>query len=444
MWQDRRSNREEKRSAADHRTPYERDRTRLIHCAAFRRLQRKTQILGTREGDFHRTRLTHSLEVDSIARSLVRNLHYQHQNKKLFFPWLSHLPDDDLIAVIALSHDIGHPPFGHGGEAALNYWMRDYGGFESNGQTLRLLTSLEESHAPFGLDFTRRTLLGVLKYPTPYSKVKDFSNITQKKLNLAKNIPSLFPPKCYLDDEQPVVDWILEAFNEKDKALFQTLSSEHKTLYHSLDCSIMNIADDIAYGVHDLEDAIYLGLVSRDEFQAWEDKNHRKLSDLWSKTTFSKDSVLSSTHHFFDQLFHVDIAKRKQAIGRMVNIFITSVEIHEPDSDFKEPLLHYNVRLSKNISPILEYLKDFVFDRVINSFDAQTTEHGGQVVISHLFEALSSNPEQLLTASYRTQYCKAVTEKGVNAGMRIICDYIASMTDDCAYKLHKRLFGLGV
>ena len=157
MWTQRRSGQTNQRGTRDHRNPFERDKTRVIHCPAFRRLQRKTQILGTDEGDFHRTRLTHSLEVASIGHSIVRNLAIKPKE-------FSDLPHDDLINAICLLHDIGHPPFGHGGEVALNYMMRNYGGFEGNAQTLRLLTKLESFKSTYGLDLTRRTLLGIIKY----------------------------------------------------------------------------------------------------------------------------------------------------------------------------------------------------------------------------------------------------------------------------------------
>src|SRR3990167_5443716 len=162
-WTERRSGQTTTRGKGDHRTPFERDHTRVIHSAAFRRLQRKTQILGCHEGDFHRTRLTHSLEVASIGRSITRNLSLRPNNQVIAFL----LPADDLISAICLLHDIGHPPFGHAGEAALNYKMQDAGGFEGNAQTIHLLTQLEENYGNHGLDLTRRTLLGLLKYPIP-------------------------------------------------------------------------------------------------------------------------------------------------------------------------------------------------------------------------------------------------------------------------------------
>ena len=147
----------------DHRKEFERDRARVIHSSAFRRLQAKTQILGVLEGDFHRTRLTHSMEVAQIGRGMVLNLANRYPHLKDLLPPL------EQIETNGLAHDLGHPPFGHGGEIALNYIMSAFGGFEANGQTLRILSTLE-SHTPkYGLDLTRRSLLGILKYPVPVS-----------------------------------------------------------------------------------------------------------------------------------------------------------------------------------------------------------------------------------------------------------------------------------
>ena len=151
--------------SGDVRSQFDRDEARLIHSAAFRRLQSKTQVLGLGESDFYRTRLTHSMEVAQIGRGIVQYL----SKKKKFKEHKDHLPDISLITAICLAHDIGHPPFGHGGEVALNYCMRDYGGFEGNGQTLRILGKLDKYTADHGLNPTRRMLLGVLKYPASYN-----------------------------------------------------------------------------------------------------------------------------------------------------------------------------------------------------------------------------------------------------------------------------------
>ena len=147
----------------DTRSEYERDESRLIHSAAFRRLQSKTQVLGLGENDFYRTRLTHSMEVAQIGRGIVQFL-----DKNCDKVLGEHLPESALISSICLAHDIGHPPFGHGGEVALNYCMRGYGGFEGNGQTLRILGKLDKYTEYHGLNPTRRMLLGILKYPVTY------------------------------------------------------------------------------------------------------------------------------------------------------------------------------------------------------------------------------------------------------------------------------------
>jgi dGTPase len=143
------------------------DYARVVHSASFRRLQGKTQILNLGDSDFYRTRLTHSLEVAQIAEAIAR------QFRKDFkaHPAFKHLPSASTIRAIALTHDLGHPPFGHGGEVALNYCMRNDGGFEGNGQTLRILSKLEKFSAKSGANMTRRTLLGVLKYPVSFSIV---------------------------------------------------------------------------------------------------------------------------------------------------------------------------------------------------------------------------------------------------------------------------------
>jgi dGTPase len=425
MWTLRRSNNTKNRSFDDHRTPFERDNTRVIHSAAFRRLQRKTQILGTDEGDFHRTRLTHSLEVASIAKSLVRNLRVRH-------PSLEILPSDDLISAISLLHDIGHPPFGHGGEVALNYSMREAGGFEGNGQTIRLVTKIENTYGEHGLDLTRRTLLGILKYPSSYSTLKKITPPDTTKMPIRIN--DWLPPKCYLDSEQLLIDWILEPLSNKDRDLFQTINrpknDQHgKTHYQSLDCSIMNIADDIAYGVHDFEDAIYLKLIQRSDidskaFESTYDKaNHRQ--------------TLPAFSDMLDHLFNADNMLRKNAIGSLVNFFVTQTHINQTP-EFNDPLLIHTAKLTDVAKCLLSTFKDIIYKQVIDSPEARTIEYGGQTVVLKLFEAIESNPLALLNLDSRKKYQLANNEIDAK---RQICDHIANMTDEYAYRMHERLFG---
>ena len=430
MWTDRRSGQSHQRGTHDHRDPFERDRTRVIHCPAFRRLQRKTQILGTDEGDFHRTRLTHSLEVASIGHSLIRQL----QAQASFAQLNPLLPNDDLISVICLLHDIGHPPFGHGGEVALNFMMRAHGGFEGNGQTLRLLTKVENSYGEFGLDLTRRALLGILKYPTPRSQVV-MTSLPEVKENFSKTIRvnDWLPPKAYYDCEQTEVDWILDPFTPEEKQCFQSLkqvptATKHgKAAWHSLDCSIMNTADDIAYGVHDLEDAIHLRLIQREQLDT---ADFRRL--------LGQTQLSAQAENLINQLFAKQLADRKQAIGEMVNYFITASEAQICCPDFDNPLLKFNMVLIPEAEALLDYLKATIFQHVIDSQEARTFEYGGQTVVLRLFEAISSNPSSLLDNKNRDLYSQAQDDW---SAYRVICDYIANMTDEYAYRMHERLFG---
>lgn len=431
MWTHRRSGQTNQRGSQDHRDPYERDRTRVIHCPAFRRLQRKTQILGTDEGDFHRTRLTHSLEVDSIGRSIVRNL-ITNQDQPSFLANL--LPNDDLISVICLLHDIGHPPFGHGGEVALNYMMRHYGGFEGNGQTLRLLTKVETSYGDFGLDLTRRALLGILKYPVRRSNVvaKTLPPI-HDSIHKTIKINDWLPPKAYFDCEQPEIDWLLSPLSETDRILFQSLSKQPqdtksgKSAYHSFDCSIMDTADDIAYGVHDLEDAIHLRLINISHLDTPE------FRQLLSHTVLAQhqDRLMSS-------LFSDELCLRKQTIGEMVNYFITSTQIVITNEQFENNLLKYNIALIPEAAALLHYLMSCIYTNVIDSQEARTFEYGGQTVVLRLFDAISSNPASLLDNKNRDLFKQAKDE---TEAYRIVCDYLANMTDEYAYRMHERLFG---
>src|SRR5690606_8443661 len=235
---------------------------RVIHSASFRRLQGKTQILNLGDSDFYRTRLTHSLEVAQIAAGLAQQLAQNFPGH----PAVAALPGRNLIQAIACAHDLGHPPFGHGGEVALNYCMREHGGFEGNGQTLRLLSRLETYSASAGANLSRRTLLGVLKYPVAYSTVYQPGRVPRLRSDTvfvrSIDVQASAPPKCYLDTESSVVEWILSPLRPEDRAAFvewEERPGRHgRALHKSLDCSIMDVADDIAYGVHDLEDAIAL------------------------------------------------------------------------------------------------------------------------------------------------------------------------------------------
>lgn len=417
MWTIRRSFQEQKRSGDDHRSPYERDNTRVIHAAAFRRLQHKTQIHGSGHGDFHRTRLTHSLEVASIAKSLLRNL-------KRRIPDFQHFPCDDLVTTIALLHDIGHPPFGHGGEVALNYLMQDAGGFESNAQTLRLLTTLESTYEPYGLDLTKRSLLGVLKYPAPYSALKGMKK--------ADSIETAHPPKCFYDEDELIVCWLLESLSTEERAIFQAARSlsnhpHKKTRHHSLDCSLMNIADDIAYGVHDLEDAIVLNLLTREQFQS----SHF----LDTCRQIQSENLTVTGENLINALFSQNEAKRKHAIGVLVNFFITETELSCQNS-IQEPLCAFVVKQHPAAEALLDELKTLIFNTVITSPYGKKREKKGQQVLTELFTIAFTKPESIFSPEKLRDFHSRNADCDKK---RYISDALANLTDNSANSLYQTL-----
>ncbi|KDN30540.1 deoxyguanosinetriphosphate triphosphohydrolase [Vibrio fortis] len=413
----------------DHRSPFQRDRARVLHSAAFRRLQAKTQVHGTAINDFHRTRLTHSLEAAQLGTGIVAQL----KKKQPEFREL--LPSDSLIDSLCLAHDIGHPPYGHGGEVALNYMMRDHGGFEGNAQTFRIVTQLEPYTEHHGMNLSRRTLLGLIKYPSLISKVKATSMPEPVKHQRQLRAKDWMPAKGIYDHDKALFEWVLAPLSEHDQALIQQPRKSHvepfehnKTRFKSLDCSIMELADDIAYGVHDLEDAIVLGSVTKAQ---WMESAYPRLleaNDPW--VTHHLDSIT-------EMLFSGEQYRRKDAIGGIVNALLTSISIKPVDASFENPLLSHNAYLEPSMDSTLDKLKHFVSEFVIQVPEVQVIEYKGQQIIMDMFEAFSADPERLLPLVVKKQW-QSHTEECRK--MRVIADYISSMTDDLAQKMHQQLF----
>lgn len=420
-WLERRETRI--RAADDLRDDGDVDYARVIHSAYFRRLQGKTQILNLGDSDFYRTRLTHSMEVAQIAGGIVLQLERSFPDH----PAAAALPGRSLIQAIACAHDLGHPPFGHGGEVALSYCMRDAGGFEGNGQTLRILTSPVETTPQPGLNLCRRSLLGVLKYPAPYSRVANPA--MRPALHAGGSVLQTLdraaskPPKCYLDTEARVVDWVLAPLHHNERVQFaetREIPDDHaKTLHKSLDCSIMDVADDIAYGVHDLEDAIGLKLVTRDAFCR---AVPAEISASFGQPHERIVAALFGPSH-----------RRKAMIGALVHHFIASTRLTE-DARFETPLLRFRVTLPKGPGTFLGALKKFIFKTVIDSPEVQQLEFKGQAMVVAVFEALQSDPGRLLPLNWRDRFDKA------GGDPRVICDYVAGMTDGYLLKTYERLF----
>jgi dGTPase len=429
-WHERRLG-ENKQRRNDHRSPYQRDRARILHSAAFRRLQAKTQVLGVGMNDFYRTRLTHSLEVSQIGTGICAQL-------KQKYPQLISLLDSmSLIESLCLAHDIGHPPFGHGGEVALNYMMRNDGGFEGNGQTFRILTALEPYTQFYGMNLCRRTLLGILKYPACHAELYQ-SHPKPEVSNYRQLKPSQWQPvKGIYDEDQPIVDWVLSPLSLADRKRFLATKTvdpgEHKrTLYKSLDCSIMELADDTAYAIHDLEDAIVMGIVTQ---AMWQQDVVDKLTssrDPWIEQEFATigDKLFSTAHHL-----------RKDAIGTLVNGFVTAITIDD-NPDFDEPLLRYNAALEPPFQEALDILKQFVYWRVIRKPEIQMLEYKGQQIVMELFEAFASDPQRLLPLNTQERWQTTCATDGNSH--RVIADYISGMTDEFAARLHQHLFSARV
>lgn len=411
------------------------DYGRVIHSASFRRLQGKTQILNLGDSDFYRTRLTHSLEVAQIAGGLAVQLARSFPDHSA----TASLPDRSQIHAIACSHDLGHPPFGHGGEVALNYCMRDAEGFEGNGQTLRLLARLENFSAAAGANLSRRSMLGVLKYPVALSRLRnpELRPRLQESPSVLQTIDlkASTPPKGYLDSETDVVDWILEPLGNADRDAFTSIEKREgkhaRTLHKSLDCSIMDLADDIAYGVHDLEDAIALRLVTERQF--------RDLVPEESCKSFVEERRLKGPTEsnapyeaMVDGLFG-DSNTRKRWVSRWVNHLITPARFIERP-EFKERLLRWRVEIPEGPARFLKALKELVMQVVIRSPGVQHLEFKGQSMVVSVFEAMQSDPERLLPRDAHAKF------EAAGGDLRYISDFVAGMTDTYLLKTYERLF----
>lgn len=409
VWEERRA--ENKPRPNDYRTEWERDLSRITHSFAFRRLQGKLQVIGFTAGDFHRTRLTHSLEVAQIARGMVTVLRGQGRISKDL------LPDRDLIDSICLAHDIGHPPFGHAGESALNNCLTsgisgNPVGFEGNGQTLRILSHLESHSYPNGLNLTRRTLLGILKYPVAFSKVYD-----------ANRNPL---PKCYMDTEKETVEWILAPLSSGDKENFQTtneVDSKLKAKHKSLDCSIMDIADLVSYAIHDFEDGMYLGLLDT----VRNDERFRE-----------KFEALDIDNIKFEELFSDRLYIRKPIVGALVNRCITGISVEE--LSFDEPLLKFNVKLDDAAEAFLNYLnRDIIFKHIVANPAVLALEHKGEAMIKALFDLLISKEGSRLIPSHGSGRIAGDLSNSEDRRRRSLCDFIAGMTDEYLTRTYERV-----
>ena len=368
------------------RTPFQRDRDRVIHAIAFRRLKHKTQVFVYHQGDHYRTRLTHSLEVAQISRTMARVLAL----------------DEDLAECLALAHDIGHPPFGHTGEDVLQECMANYQGFDHNAHTLRLLTRLERRHAAFhGLNLSWETLDGVVKHNGPLTGPLAFKMATMA----GKTLSPL--PEAIADYNQR---------HDLDLARFS-----------SLEAQIAALADDIAYNNHDVDDGLRAGLFSLEE----------------ALNVPLVGAVISATRARFaaapDDLL---IAEAVSAmIGEMVADVLaeTKRRLAALDPHSAEDIRAADrpmVAFSEGMQGQVSELRAFLFENMYRHEKVNQERRFAKKVVRELFEAYVAD-SSLLPQDWKAHY----PADDQPSPQRMVCDYIAGMTDRFAYREHQRLFG---
>ncbi len=358
------------------RTPFQRDRDRIIHASAFRRLKYKTQVFVYHEGDHYRTRLSHTLEVSQIARSLARAL----------------MVNEDLAEGVALAHDLGHTPFAHTGEEVLEHCMEPYGGFEHNDQSLRVLTKLERKYHRWpGLNLTWETLEGVVKH----------------------NGPVAGPLPVTLADIQTQTDLRLES-------------------YASVEAQCAAISDDIAYNNHDVEDGLRAGMFS--------------LRDLES-VTLLRDVIADVRRRYPDITEHYLIQESiREMIGAMVQdvLMESQARIIAVAPQSVDDIRHAGQQVVA-FSPVMlekvDELRDFLWNRMYRHYTVMRVRLKVERIVRELFDAFLTR-YQLLPEPWQRRVEEAGGMMHDTARARIVCDYIAGMTDRYAIREHERLFDL--
>ena len=348
------------------RNDFQRDRDRIIHSTAFRRLKHKTQVFVNTSGDHFRTRITHSLEVSQIARTLSK-----------FFNL-----NEDLSETLSLAHDLGHTPFGHAGEEALNDCMKNYGGFDHNIQTLRIITILENRYYNFnGLNLTLETLDGLIKHNGPVNNKTKFDTI------LGKNF-----------------------FKNKIKFLDNT----------SLEGQIAAISDDIAYNSHDLEDGLKSNLFKLNDL-----KNIPVLNKIISKhrskfTKYSADLIVRQIIRDIINEMVIDVIKTTEK-----NIKTNKIKNLKGVYNSEKKIVCFSYKMKKFDLEIKKFLKEKMYFHK----NVKKKTNYGKKIIKKLFFIIIKNPKKYINIK---KYKNSKLE-------RIICDYIAGMTDRYAINLYKKI-----
>ena len=381
------------------RTEFMRDRARVIHSAALRRLAAKTQVAVPWENDFQRTRLSHSLECAQIGRELGESLG----------------ADPDLQDTACLSHDLGHQPFGHNGEEALAEIAKDFGGFEGNAQSFRLLVRLEAKTVDangksIGLNLTRASLDGATKYPWPRSQ-------NPRKFGV-------------YDDDVEVFNWMRTGAPQDKKCI---------------EAQIMDWSDDCAYSVHDLEDAIFVNQISVKNFdQDMADIYRVMTNDYGSNATeqeaaqaHKRLATLSAWPHYYDGTLR-SLARLKDSTSQLIGRFVLAAEVETRRVHGEGPLSRYSADLEIPREQIIEvdFLKAIAGHYLINAAHSQERYAKQQVIIAELVQMLTECAPRELDSIFIKAWNEATDE---SSKMRVIIDQVAALTDPGAYALHARL-----
>lgn len=359
------------------RSVFQRDRDRILHCGAFRRLKHKTQVFVYHEGDYYRTRLTHSLEVAQITRSICRVMGL----------------NEDLAEALALAHDLGHPPFGHAGEAALDGCMRQFDGFDHNAQALRIVTRLEQRYAAFdGLNLTWETLEGLVKHNGPLTGP-----------GITRSLPLAIREYAEIQD--------LELHS-----------------YPSAEAQVSALADDIAYCAHDIDDGLRAGLLDFDQML------HAPFAGpIFEKVVARHPSVARS------RLINEAV---RELIGMLVEDVLneTARRVKRErvfDAAHVRELGRPLVAFSSGIEQDILALKDYLNTHMYRHYKVNRVMSQARRVLQEMFNRFLAEPELL-----PTEWQSHCGRPGAKTTARIVCDYVAGMTDRFALEEHGRLFDL--
>jgi len=390
----------------DYRSPFQIDRDRIIHSSEFRRLQGKTQVFLPGEYDFYRTRLTHSIEVAQIGRAICSCLFSKEKdllNEKYHI-------DEDLVESICLSHDLGHPPFGHAGERTLNRLMKYFGGFEGNAQTLRMITEIfyrdDDKHR--GMNPTRAFVDGILKYKAVFKQFKKPEN------------------HFIYDEQQKYIEFIFGG-NKQPKNISST---ENLNRFQSIECQIMDWADDTAYAINDIVDSISGGFITMTKLLDWAEKN-----ELSQSQTIIVENMLA----------WMKTGKYKPKFGAQIGEFIRSCSLNTRKT-FMDPFTNrykYNLEIEKETFEKAQFYKKISADIVFSSSQLHQMEYKGNSMIENLFNLFLNNyvtsiKDIKLLPDFNDNLIRK--EKNKNMRARMICDNISGATDSYAMRMYRRLF----